>query len=169
MAWRFWQALPRELVATLLVHERANTVQRKCARCGPVSKFCQGKKPLIKQWPRHSGFAAMRTSNQGDRGESSNSAAHKTWDVEITRFLATKNQRGEWTWTQFMALGVGIGDRFSIQLVKIHRKTSHGLLKHQFHNLQGIQSDENGISYWISRDFCCALMGFKWDYNYSKY
>jgi hypothetical protein len=40
VAWRFWQALPqRELVATLLVHERANTVQRKCARCGPVSKF----------------------------------------------------------------------------------------------------------------------------------
>lgn len=31
----------------------------------------------------------------------------------------------------------------------------------EFHNLQGIQSDENGISYRISRDFCCALMGFK--------
>ena len=30
-----------------------------------------------------------------------------------------------------MAPGVGIGDRFSIQLVKIHRKRSHGLLKDQ--------------------------------------
>lgn len=60
-----------------------------------------------------------------------------------------------------MAPGVGIGDRFSIQLVKIHRKRSHGLQRPTNHNLQGIQSDENGISYRISRDFCCALMGFK--------